>query len=362
MKVVAVAGVRPQYIKLTALARAVEARAALRQGDVSLVTVNAGQHYSPGLSSALWEELGLVFDIDLSERYSTRDPLRLLGEMADALHETLPTVAANGDWVVAFGDANATLATALAAKRAGLRLAHVEAGARTGDKCSPEEQNAIAADHFADARFISSLPCRANLEREGLHDHCYWAGDLHYDLVRAWRAEIEGGCAGLSPDTYVLCAVHHARALENQRLLEALTSGEGSDGLTMVFVEHPRTREVLDRRGYRRGSNVVYVPPLSFREMLAAIMGARYVITDSGGLQREAYYLGRPSVTVGGAPFWPQLIDAGASVNVREPAHGALSKAMQWAADTVGKAPSSEENEFGDGRAGDRIVAELERI
>jgi UDP-N-acetylglucosamine 2-epimerase len=349
VKVVTVVGARPQFIKAAPFSRA------LRERHTE-VLVHTGQHYDPALSDVFFQELELPRP-DHHLGVGSGPHGRQVGQMLERLEPVLEREAP--DWVTVFGDANSTLAGALAAAKLRLPLAHVEAGLRSFNRAMPEETNRIVADHCADLLFCPTRTALENLTREGLAERARLTGDIMYDalLQHAKLAEARSGIMerlGLTPGGYALVTVHRAANTDDPealgRILDALALLDGP----VIFPMHPRARLALMSSDLETPGNAQVLEPVGYLDMLALERSARVVLTDSGGVQKEAYLLGVPCVTLREETEWPEtLVDgwnvlAGSDPERIVPAAGRPRPS--------GGPPAV----FGDGRAARRMVELLD--
>ncbi len=346
MKVVTVAGARPQFIKAAAFSKA------LRSQQIEEALVHTGQHYDDELSAVFFRALELP-----EPRHRLGVGSGPHGEQTGRMLERLEPVlqAEAPDWVVVFGDTNSTLAGALAAAKLGLPLAHVEAGLRSSNRSMPEEINRIVTDHCSDLLFCPTQTAFDQLSREGLAERARLTGDIMYDALLQHLPLIEErteiiGRLKLHPKEYVLVTVHRAANTDDPaalgRILEALALLDEP----VVFPIHPRARAALLAANLEPAPNVRVIEPVGYLEMLALERSARIVLTDSGGVQKEAYLLGVPCVTLREETEWPETCGGGWNVLAgTEPAR--IVEAAQRPGPTGEPAAL-----FGDGHAAQRMV------
>jgi UDP-N-acetylglucosamine 2-epimerase len=320
VRVLTVVGCRPQFVKAAPVSRALEA------AGVEEVLVHTGQHYDSGLD--LCAELGVVPDLNLGQT--------TLGGMADTLREHIRF--ASPDWVLVYGDTRSTLAGALASGP--VPVAHVEAGCRSGDWSMPEEHNRVLVD-----RLSSLLLCSSDEEADNLRnpwpDEIVVTGDVMADAVRLF-----GPGKQQSRADHVMLTIH--REANIPRLPEIVAAMAEVDA-DVFFAAHPRARKALD--GVALPPNVMLRDPLGYRESLWLAAVSRCVVTDSGGLQKEAYWLGTPCVTVRPSTEWTATVDAGANTLVDPEGIPAAVAAARF--------PASAPQLYGDGFAAERIVEAL---
>jgi UDP-GlcNAc3NAcA epimerase len=344
MKVFSVVGNRPQFIK------AAPTSVALRQRGIEEVVLHTGQHYDPELSQVFFEELGLDeprYALDLR----TADTDEMRAAIAAPLRNERP------DWVLVYGDTNSTLAGALAAAEAGVPLAHVEAGLRSGDLSMPEERNRIETDRLAALLFCPDERSRDQLASEGVKGRAEVVGDVMADAcVRLTPIARERSTAleelGLDPGRYLLLTIHREANTRPPRL-EHIARGLRRLEETVVFPVHPRTRAALDREGIELGPAVLQRRPRGYLDLTALASQARVILTDSGGLQKEAYWHGVPCVTLRPSTEWVDTVEAGANVLVDDDP-GRLVAAVAAA-----RMPNDRPQLYGDGHTAARIAEAL---
>jgi UDP-N-acetylglucosamine 2-epimerase (non-hydrolysing)/UDP-GlcNAc3NAcA epimerase len=339
VKVLSVVGNRPQFVKSAPLSLA------LRSAGLDEVVVHTGQHYDRELSTIFFEELELA---------PPRHALELRTADVEAMTAPLrQTIAAEApDWVLVYGDTNSTLAGARAAVDAHVPVAHVEAGLRSGDLEMPEERNRIEVDRISHLLLAPDERSRATLERERVGGRAEVVGDVMRDALDLF-APIAARRVPARDGTYSVLTLHRAANTEPERL-RAILDALGATGATFVFPVHPRTRRVLDEHRIELAPAIEAVEPLGYLEMLALVAGAASVVTDSGGLQKEAYWLRVPCVTVRASTEWIDTMEAGANTLVDPAALGALGGALANAS-----FPADAPELYGDGQAAGRIAAAL---
>ncbi len=338
MKVLSVVGNRPQFIKSGPVS------VALRDAEIDEVVLHTGQHYDRALSDVFFEELGLsepAYRLDLH----SSDPAAMRPGIAAAVERERP------DWVLVYGDTNSTLAGAEAAGV--VPVAHVEAGLRSGDLSMPEERNRIAVDRIGALLLCPDDRSRATLVGEGVHGAIEVVGDVMADAcfrlapVARDRSTILADL-GLIPGAYLAATIHREANVRPERL-RRIVEGLGRTGEPVVFPAHPRTRSHLEEVP----ANVRVVDPLGYLDMAALCSQARVIVTDSGGLQKEAYWYGVPCVTARPSTEWIDTVEVGANVLVDDdPVR--LAEAVAAA-----RMPADRPQLYGDGAAAQRVAASL---
>jgi UDP-GlcNAc3NAcA epimerase len=334
MHVLSVVGNRPQFIKSAPLTLA------LRAAGIDETVLHTGQHWDPEMSQIFFDELAIpepAHRLDLR----TNDTDAMTSAIADVVREERP------DWVLVFGDTNSTVAGARAA--VDIRIAHVEAGLRSFDLSMPEERNRIEVDRVATLLLCPDERSAAQLASEAVPGRADVVGDVMADATRIF-APIAQRRTSTRDDGYSALTIHRQANTEPDRLRE-IAGALGDAGRRFVFPVHPRTRHALDANGIGLPANVEAVEPLGYLEMLALVEGADVVVTDSGGLQKEAYWLRVPCVTLRPNTEWVDTVAAGANALV-EP--GELPAALAAA-----RFPQDAPPLYGDGHAAERIAASL---
>jgi UDP-GlcNAc3NAcA epimerase len=306
MKLLTVVGARPQFIKAAAVGYAIQAANDAGAG-IHSVLVHTGQHYDVPMSRVFFEELGLQppdRDLQVGSGSHGAQTGRMLEAIESALEEERPDV------VLVYGDTNSTLAGALAAAKLHVPVAHVEAGLRSFNRRMPEEVNRVLTDHVSRWLFCPTDTAVTNLKKEGIEDGVEMVGDVMYELVVRFgtNRELPSGWRerGLEPGGFVLATIHRAENTDDEArlrgILEALS--EISTELPVVLPLHPRTQKLLPALGMRLPDQIRVLPPLSYKQMVAAEGSAALVVTDSGGVQKEAFWLGVPCVTARDETEW----------------------------------------------------------
>jgi UDP-N-acetylglucosamine 2-epimerase (non-hydrolysing)/UDP-GlcNAc3NAcA epimerase len=344
VKVVTVVGNRPQFIKAAPLSLA------LRAAGIDEVVVHTGQHWDDELSAVFFSELELT-----EPRYRLDLRTADAGRMQPAIEEIL--AAERPDWALVFGDTNTTAAGARAAVAAGIPIAHVESGLRSGDWAMPEERNRVEVDRLAALLLAPDERSAATLRAEGVPGRCVVVGDVMLDACLALapiarRRSTILARLGLAPGGYVVATVHREANTAQPRLGRIV---EGLNRLTgrVLFPVHPRTQAALAREGLALAPHVTALPPLGYLDLAALAAQARVVVTDSGGLQKEAYWYGVPCVTLRPSTEWPDTVEAGANVLVDD------DPARLAAAVAAAAMPAERPQLYGDGRAAERIAEAL---
>ena len=309
MKVATVVGARPQFIKCAPLSRKLRETAAE-------VLIHTGQHYDSNMSELFFRDLEIPQpDYNLGVGSGTHGEQS--GEMLKQIEKVL--LKEKPDYTIVFGDTNSTLAGALAAAKLCIPVAHVEAGLRSFNRRMAEEINRVVTDHLSSLLFCPTETSVSNLAREGITERVYLVGDVMYDalLSNARRAEEKSRILEqlqLRPKCYFLATVHRAENTDDPSRLEAIVKAFEliSDIFTVVWPVHPRTRKVLESSGLRKnGQSFSILDPVSYLDMLCLEKHARGILTDSGGVQKEAYWLQVPCITLRQESEWVETLQSG---------------------------------------------------
>jgi UDP-GlcNAc3NAcA epimerase len=359
VRILTVIGNRPQFIKASAVSPL------LRAGHEE-VLVHTGQHHDDRLSAVFFAELGIPapdIQLGISGGSNTSQTSRQLAALEPVLADHRP------DAVLVYGDTNSTLAGALAAVGAGVPVAHVEAGMRSYDRAMPEEVNRVLVDHLCSLALCSSQIGVENLEREGVEPDAQSpvtidvVGDVMVDVamkvqpVARERVDLVGS-HGLEPGGYVLATAHRAGNVDTPQRLEQLVAllGAVAAQVPVLLALHPRTRSRLAEFGLGLESigGLTVTDPLGYVELTALLTNARAAMTDSGGLQKEAYFAGVPCITLRASTEWVETVEAGWNTLVDLDRVAAVS--------ALGSTPPVQRPPlYGDGQAGQRVVAALVR-
>lgn len=352
MKILSVVGARPQFIKAAPVSRALRRR-------FTEVLVHTGQHYDAGMSDVFFDELGIPapgHHLGVGSGSHGEQTGAMLAGLERIILDEKP------DWVLVYGDTNSTLAGALAAAKLKIPVAHVEAGLRSGNWAMPEEINRVLTDAAADLLLAPTQDAIAHLEREHVHGRSQWVGDVMLDALLQFQPAIAGrdvlARLSLEPRRYAVATIHRADNTDDPRRLSAILEGLAGLGLPVVFPVHPRTRRRIAEHGLAGHQIGTWIEPQGYLDMLSLVSSAQVVLTDSGGLQKEAAFLGVPCVTLRDETEWPDTIALGWNTLV-----GVDSAKMALAVEQASgssRGPLAELHaRFGDGEAAERIAKAL---
>ena len=348
MRIVTVVGNRPQFVKAAAVSRLLR-----KQADELIV--HTGQHYDDELSRVFFEELDVPApdrELDAGGGTNTAQTARILGALEPVLAELSPSL------VLVYGDTNSTLAGALAASQAGIPTGHVEAGMRSFDRSMPEELNRVLTDHASELLLCSTETAMLNLEREGVRGESHLVGDVMADVSLAFRDIAEERSEildqlGLEAGSYLVVTAHRAGNVDRPERLEALVALLEALPAPVVLPLHPRTRERLTAAGLMdRLDGIQVVAPLGYLDFMKLARHARAVLTDSGGVQKEAYLLGVPCVTLRDTTEWVETVEAGWNTLVDLDPAAALAALER-------RPPEDRPELYGGGHAAERVCEVL---
>ena len=352
MRILTVVGARPQFIKAAMLGRV------LRDRHTEFL-VHTGQHYDDELSALLFRELDIAqpdVHLGIGSGSHAEQTAGILVPLERLMQEQRP------DWVVVFGDTNSTLAAALAAAKLNLPIAHVEAGLRSFNAAMPEEINRIITDRLAQLRLCPTLLAVENLQQEGIRDGVVLTGDIMVDAVLHYAATDPGNAPiyhrlRLDPARpYAVATIHRPANTNDPEKLAAILTALNTLDMPVIFPVHPRTQRVLHQIPLTLDARVRLIKSVSYLDMLVLVRAAAVVITDSGSLQKEAYTLHTPCVTVRTETEYPETVEAGWN----RLAKATVQTIMQAVREACSARPTTHPAYFGTGNAAQQIVAALE--
>jgi len=350
LKIVSVVGARPNFIKALPVSKAI-------RKNFKEVLVHTGQHYDYLMNKVFFDQLGLP-EVDYHLNVGSGSHGFQTGEMLKRIEEVLIKEAP--DLVLVFGDTNTTIAGALAAAKLHIKVGHIEAGLRSFDKNMPEEINRILTDHCSDFLFCPTETAVKNLQKEAIYEGVYLTGDVMVDslnhCIKIAQTHNILDKLGLQPGSYYLATIHRAENTDEptrlKKIVEAFKQIPG-----IVFPCHPRTKKALERYGLLEDLKnfVKLIDPVGYIEMLALEKNAKKIITDSGGIQKEAYILGIPCITIRNSTEWVETIQDGWNILVDVDTDRIVDSVENF------EPVSKRKNLFGDGNAGEKIAEILRR-
>ena len=359
MKIVTVVGARPQFIKAAAVSRVIRD---LFAGEIEEVLLHTGQHFDENMSKSFFTDLDIPaprYNLEISGGQHGAMTGRMLESVENALINEKP------DWTLIYGDTNSTLAGALAAVKLHIPVAHVEAGMRSFNMRMPEEVNRIVADRVSSMLFCPTTTAVDNLSAEGITRGVHNVGDVMYDvaLFYADRAQQQSQVLthlDLMPGEYALATCHRAENTDDAGRLAGIIAGlaESSAQLPVVLPLHPRTRKLVEQCGlqHQLTAPLIVCEPLAYLDMVVLERAAKMILTDSGGVQKEAFFYGVPCITMRDETEWVETVELGSNRLVGASSDkiiSAVKDIMQGNQNTVTATP------YGQGKAAENIVSLL---
>lgn len=358
MKIVTVVGARPQFIKAAAVSRVVRNEYAEK---IDEIIVHTGQHYDDNMSQVFFDELDIPhpkYNLEISRGQHGEMTGRMLGAIEYVLLQERP------DWLLIYGDTNSTLAGALAAAKLHIPVAHVEAGLRSFNMRMPEEVNRILSDRISTLLFCPTNTAVNNLKSEGFQKGIHNVGDVMFDVALYYRDRARHKSTilkrlGLKAGAFALATCHRAENTDDPARLGAILSAlaKSSADFPVVLPLHPRTRKLIDDYGFStRLAKITITAPLPFLDMVALEQTARVILTDSGGVQKEAFFYGVPCVTMRDETEWVETVDLGCNQLV-----GASEESIFSAVKVILNSPPKvvTAQPYGTGQAASAVVAAL---
>lgn len=356
-KIVTVIGARPQFIKAAAVSRAIARYNESSTDRIEEVIIHTGQHYDNNMSKVFFDELMIPKPkINLEVGSGTHGGQT--GQMLEKIESVL--MDENPDMVLIYGDTNSTLAGALAAVKLHIPVAHIEAGLRSFNRRMPEEINRIVADCVSKLLFCPTDTAVKNLSNEGITDGVYQVGDVMYDSVLfnfdlAQKSSNIIEKLRLTPNQYYLATIHRAENTDDPQRLRNIISAFSQIKAPIILPLHPRTKKTLGDGLGKLARNVLIVEPVAYLDMLMLEKNASIILTDSGGVQKEAFWAGVPCITLRDETEWVELVSAGVNRIVGTDCNLIL-KAVEDVKLTAAKLKTANRNLYGDGRSAEKIV------
>lgn len=360
MKILTVVGARPQFIKAAAMSAEI-----MNHPDLHEVIVNTGQHYDKGMSDVFFSELGIP-DPKYNLNIHSLSHGSMTGRMLEGLEEVF--LSEKPDWILLYGDTNSTLAGALAASKTQIPIAHIESGLRSHNMAMPEEINRIVTDRLSSLLLCPTPQSEENLLREGFPFPCSGyplqrvvnVGDIMFDAVKKFSGgeadKITKEAISRVNGAYILATVHRPSNTDNQENLQQIFDAlsEIANSVKVIVPVHPRTRKKLDDFGIVYDpKSVILIDPVSYVSLQVLISGSNFVITDSGGLQKEAYFHLKRCITLRDDTEWGETVTSGWNVLA------GASRRNIIAAATMSSEPAEHVDFYGSGNAAKKIITEL---
>ena len=346
MRIASIVGARPQFVKLAPVS------SAIRRQHEELI-IHTGQHYDYTMSARFFDELAIPepdYHLGIGSATHGAQTARMLEAIEQVLLKERP------DWVVVYGDTNSTLAGALAAVKLHIPIAHVEAGLRSFNRMMPEEINRVVTDHLSDRLFCPTETAQRNARNEGITRQVEMVGDVMYDILLQVLPKIDAHAGvlahklGITSRAYLLVTVHRAANTDDEEALKAIIGALNKLEMPIIFPVHPRTRTRLESYKITLKRHIHLIDPVGYIDMLALESCAYRILTDSGGVQKEAYLLGVPCITLREETEWTETVDTGWNVLVGTNREAVLD------AVALPKPNPSQKHVFGKGDAARRIA------
>ena len=345
MKIITVVGARPQFIKAAAVSNTI------RKCHQEIL-IHTGQHYDPNMSEVFFNELGIPKP-DYNLEVGSGNHGKQTGNMLIALEEIYAKE--KPDLVLVYGDTNSTLAGALCASKLLIPVAHVEAGLRSFNKCMPEEQNRILTDHISELLFVPTVSAEKNLKHEGVTKGFYYVGDVMFDAVLNFKVLAEAKSSileelGIAKNEYILTTIHRAENTNDINRLKNIIEALNESNKVVVLPLHPRTKKYIESYGLKFSDKIKVIEPIGYLEMVCLEMNAEKIVTDSGGVQKEAFFMGKPCVTMRDETEWVETVENGWNVIVGTDKNKIMDGIMNFY-------PSTEQQKiFGSGNSAELIL------
>lgn len=342
MKIISTVGARPQFVKMVAIHKAI-----LEYPEIEHIILHTGQHYDNNMSKIFFKELQIPhpsYNLEIGSGSHGLQTGLMLKKIESVLIKEKP------EWVLLYGDTNSTLAGALAASKLHIKIAHIEAGLRSFNRKMPEEINRIATDHISDILLAPTQNAMSLLEKEGLKEKSYFVGDVMYDSILFFKelAERKYKIENItSLKNFYLGTIHRAENTNDINKLRSIFEAFSELDLPIILPLHPRTKKIIKKIKF--SENVKIIEPVGYLKMILLLKNCRKVLTDSGGLQKEAYFLKKPCITLRNETEWVETLEDNWNFVVCTDKKLILEKVKN-------KDFGKHKNCFGDGKAAEKIV------
>ena len=345
MKLVVIVGARPQFIKLAPLLKKIDS-------NIELVIVNSGQHYDENMSDIFFNEMQISrpdYDLGVSSGSHGEQTAKILTGIEPIL------VAEKPKYVIVFGDTNTTLAASLAASKLCIPIVHIESGLRSFDKSMPEEQNRIIVDHLSSILSCPTLNAVKNLKKEGIEEGVVFTGDLMYDAIDLYRDVFVNREIASKYSNYYVLTLHRASNVDGKNQLMKILNSIKEIKETFIFPIHPRTQKQITKLGVEIPKNLTIIEPLGYLDMMALTSKSNGLFTDSGGMQKEAYFLNKKCITLRNTTEWVETISEKANMLALDDSGIVnLRKIMEFLNEPLFKV--SAKSPYGNGNAAEKIL------
>ncbi|CAM2779137.1 UDP-N-acetylglucosamine 2-epimerase (non-hydrolyzing) [Hathewaya histolytica] len=350
MKIITVVGARPQFIKAAAVSNVI-------RKEHEEILIHTGQHYDENMSKIFFEELKIPkpdYNLSVGSGGHGEQTGKMLIELEKIYLKEKP------DLVLVYGDTNSTLAGALCASKLLIPVAHVEAGLRSFNMSMPEEQNRILTDHISKFLFVPTETAEGNLSNEGVNEGVYNVGDVMFDAVLhfkrlACEKEFILDKIGIKENEYILTTIHRAENTNDINRLKNIIEALNESDKRVILPLHPRTKKYMMDYGLNFNENIKIIDPVGYLDMITLEMHSQKIVTDSGGVQKEAFFMHKPCVTMRDETEWVETVQNGWNIIVGTDKDKILDAIMHFI-------PTKEQKEiFGDGNAAEKILSIINR-
>ena len=359
MKIITVIGARPQFVKAAVVSNAIDDHNKISKNIIEEIIVHTGQHFDENMSKIFFDQMKIRkpdYNLDIHSLSHGA----MTGQMMSKIEEIL--LKEKPDWLLVYGDTNSTLAGALAAKKLHIKVAHVEAGLRSFNDRMPEEINRILTDRISDILFCPTQKAVDNLQKEGyanINSKVELSGDVMKDAAMHYSQFAQKPEGVKLPDSFILSTIHRAENTDNLDSLKSIFSSLGkiADDMPIVIPLHPRTSKILAQNNLELDKNIICIEPVGYLEMVYLLDKCKLVMTDSGGLQKEAYFFKKPCITLREETEWVELLDNGYNTIV-----GSNAEQILLAYNTIKTSNYNliEKRElYGDGKSSNFIIENL---
>ncbi|MBV6305081.1 UDP-N-acetylglucosamine 2-epimerase (non-hydrolyzing) [Candidimonas humi] len=352
-KLITIVGARPQFVKAAVVSRAIREH----KSGIQEIIVHTGQHYDPNMSDIFFHELDIPkphFHLGIGGGSHGKNTGRMIEKIEEILLPEKP------DFLLVYGDTDSTLAGAIAASKIQVPIAHVEAGLRSYNRKMPEEINRVLTDHLSSILLTPTAHASRNLHKEGIDDSkIRIVGDTMYDAVLYYGEHAKAPTTSVDMDVfekdYALCTIHRAENTDDTARLREILQGLASLPISIILPMHPRTRNRIETADIQLGGNIHVIEPVGYLEMIWLQKRASLILTDSGGVQKEAYFHKTPCITLRDETEWVELVDIGANMLAGADAEKIVSSFGKLSGFSFPDDPI-----YGNGDAGEQIVDALQ--
>ena len=346
-KIVTIIGARPQFVKAAVISRQI----VKKNSDIEEIIIHTGQHYDENMSDIFFKELNIPKP-DYNLNIGSFSHGKQTGQMLEKIEEVL--LVEQPDWVLVYGDTNSTIAGSLAASKLNIKVAHVEAGLRSFNRLMPEEINRIATDHISDCLLVPTENAIELLKKEGLGKKSFFTGDLMYESVLFYMAKIKLNedkyILSNTPSNYYLATLHRPENTNFKLRMESIFRAFSKLKISIVLPLHPRTKKIIEEYNLTIPDNVKIIEPVGYLKMLTLLKNCDKILTDSGGLQKEAFFLKKQCITLRDETEWIETIKDNWNIIVGADEEKIIK------ADSISVKNSEQQQYFGDGNASEIIL------